>query len=180
LCLSECAQAVVEDELVAQDALDGDAGRGAQRALRRRCRSRRRRKSPQERRLRAAAQPQPPQQARPNAGVGKLKTKRTLAALRRRPAALRRRVAPPRCAAPRSKRARRRSGGSGLISRAAAAEGAGRLRGRSPTLRRRDDFAICLIHYRPAMPFGNRKNIFEDLFSSVLSQFKKNITSLET
>jgi len=27
-------------------------------------------------------------------------------------------------------------------------------------------------HYRPAMPFGNRKNIQEDLFSSVVSQFK--------
>jgi len=31
-----------------------------------------------------------------------------------------------------------------------------------------------LTLYRPAMPFGNRKkNILEDLFSSVLSQFKK-------
>jgi len=31
-----------------------------------------------------------------------------------------------------------------------------------------------LTHYRPAMPFGNRKkNILEDLLSSVLSQFKK-------
>jgi len=30
-----------------------------------------------------------------------------------------------------------------------------------------------LAHYRPAMPFGNRKkNILENLFSSVLSQFK--------
>jgi len=29
-----------------------------------------------------------------------------------------------------------------------------------------------LIHYRPAMPFGNRKKI-EDLFSSVLPQLKK-------
>jgi len=28
-----------------------------------------------------------------------------------------------------------------------------------------------LTHYRPAMPFGNRKK--EDLFRSVLSQFKK-------
>ena len=28
-----------------------------------------------------------------------------------------------------------------------------------------------LTHYRPAMPFGNRKNILEDVFSSVLSQF---------
>ena len=32
---------------------------------------------------------------------------------------------------------------------------------------------FSLTHYRPAMPFGNRKNIFEDLFSSVLSQIKK-------
>jgi len=32
----------------------------------------------------------------------------------------------------------------------------------------------CLTHYRPAMPFGNRKkHILEDLFSLVLSQFKK-------
>jgi len=31
-----------------------------------------------------------------------------------------------------------------------------------------------------AMPFGNRKNILEDLLNSVLSQFKKNITPLET
>jgi len=31
-----------------------------------------------------------------------------------------------------------------------------------------------LTHYRPAMPFGKRKkNILEDLFSSVLSLFKK-------
>jgi len=31
-----------------------------------------------------------------------------------------------------------------------------------------------LTHYRPAMPFGKRKkNILEDLFSSVLSQFKR-------
>jgi len=30
-----------------------------------------------------------------------------------------------------------------------------------------------LTRYRPAMPFGNRKFILEDLFSSVLSQFKK-------
>jgi len=36
-----------------------------------------------------------------------------------------------------------------------------------------------LIHYRPAMPFGNRKKI-EDLFSSVLSLFQKKITPLET
>jgi len=27
----------------------------------------------------------------------------------------------------------------------------------------------ALTHYRPAMLFGNRKNILEDLFSSVLS-----------
>jgi len=33
---------------------------------------------------------------------------------------------------------------------------------------------IALTHDRPAMPFGNRKkNILEDLFSSVLSQFKE-------
>jgi len=32
----------------------------------------------------------------------------------------------------------------------------------------------ALTHHRPGMPFGNRKkNILEDLFSSVLSQFKK-------
>jgi len=38
-----------------------------------------------------------------------------------------------------------------------------------------------LTHYRLAMPFGNRKkNILEDHFSLVLSQFKKNITPLET
>jgi len=30
-----------------------------------------------------------------------------------------------------------------------------------------------LTLYRPAMPLGNRKKYFEDLFSSVLSQFKK-------
>jgi len=31
-----------------------------------------------------------------------------------------------------------------------------------------------LTHYRPAMPFGNiKKNILEDLFSSVLLQLKK-------
>jgi len=30
-----------------------------------------------------------------------------------------------------------------------------------------------LTHYRPAMPFGNRKKYFKDLFSSVLSQLKK-------
>jgi len=37
-------------------------------------------------------------------------------------------------------------------------------------------------HYRPAMPFGNKKQfILEDPFSSVLSQFKKiYIPSLET
>jgi len=29
-----------------------------------------------------------------------------------------------------------------------------------------------ITHYRPAMPFGNRK-ILEDLFSSVLSHLKK-------
>jgi len=30
------------------------------------------------------------------------------------------------------------------------------------------------LNHRPAMPFGNRKkNIIEDLFTSVLSQFKK-------
>jgi len=28
-------------------------------------------------------------------------------------------------------------------------------------------------HYRPAMPFGKRKQYFKDFFSSVLSQFKK-------
>jgi len=32
---------------------------------------------------------------------------------------------------------------------------------------------IPLAHYRPAMPFGNRKMILEDLSSLVLSQFKK-------
>jgi len=31
-----------------------------------------------------------------------------------------------------------------------------------------------ITHYRPAMPFGKKKkNILEDLFTSVLSQFKK-------
>jgi len=30
-----------------------------------------------------------------------------------------------------------------------------------------------LTHYRPAMPFGNRKNILEDLFSTTLSRLKK-------
>jgi len=31
-----------------------------------------------------------------------------------------------------------------------------------------------LTHYRPTMPFGNRKkNILDDVFSAVLSQFKK-------
>jgi len=30
-----------------------------------------------------------------------------------------------------------------------------------------------LTHYRPAMPFGNRKFILKDLFSPVLSHFKK-------
>jgi len=44
--------------------------------------------------------------------------------------------------------------------------------------RRRSDFLplLCdrIVHYRPAMPFGNRKkNIFEYLFSSVLLQLKK-------
>jgi len=34
-----------------------------------------------------------------------------------------------------------------------------------------------LTHYRPAMPFGNRKIVLEDLFSSVLSQFKKHHSS---
>jgi len=34
-------------------------------------------------------------------------------------------------------------------------------------------FEGSLTHYRPAMPFGNRKNILKDLFSSVLLQFKK-------
>jgi len=42
------------------------------------------------------------------------------------------------------------------------------------------DFISGLTHYRPAMPFGNRKISLEDLFSSVLLQFKKNITPLET
>jgi len=36
------------------------------------------------------------------------------------------------------------------------------------------ELVIFLTHYRPAIPFENRKkNIFEDLFSSVLSQFTK-------
>ena len=30
-----------------------------------------------------------------------------------------------------------------------------------------------LTHYRPAMPFGNRKIYLEDLFCSALPQFKK-------
>jgi len=34
--------------------------------------------------------------------------------------------------------------------------------------------SALLTHYRPTMPFGDRKkNILEDLFSSVLSQLKK-------
>jgi len=32
---------------------------------------------------------------------------------------------------------------------------------------------FTLTHYRPAMPFGNRKKYFRALFSSVLSQCKK-------
>jgi len=32
---------------------------------------------------------------------------------------------------------------------------------------------LALTHYRPAMPFGNKKNILEDLSSLVFSQFKK-------
>jgi len=36
------------------------------------------------------------------------------------------------------------------------------------------DETLSLTHFRPAMPFGNRKkNIFEDFSSSVLSQFKE-------
>jgi len=36
----------------------------------------------------------------------------------------------------------------------------------------------ALTHYHPAMPFGNpKKDILEDLFSSVLSQFKKYLQS---
>jgi len=43
---------------------------------------------------------------------------------------------------------------------------------------RQFDFRSCagtsLNHNHPALPFGNRKkNILEDLFSSVLPQFKK-------
>jgi len=34
-------------------------------------------------------------------------------------------------------------------------------------------YNIPLTHYRPVMPFGNRKNILEDRFSLALSQFKK-------
>jgi len=39
----------------------------------------------------------------------------------------------------------------------------------------RDEFIdLQLTHYRPALPFGNKKkNILQDLFSSVLSQFEK-------
>jgi len=36
---------------------------------------------------------------------------------------------------------------------------------------------IYVTHCRPAMPFGNRKIFLEDLFSSLLSQFKKYHTS---
>jgi len=36
---------------------------------------------------------------------------------------------------------------------------------------------LALTHYRPAMPFGNRKNTSEDLLISVLSQLKKNHSS---
>jgi len=32
---------------------------------------------------------------------------------------------------------------------------------------------VLLTHYRPAMPFGNGEITLEDLFSLVLSQFKK-------
>ena len=32
---------------------------------------------------------------------------------------------------------------------------------------------LSVTHYRPAMPFGNRKFILEDILGSVLSQFKK-------
>jgi len=32
---------------------------------------------------------------------------------------------------------------------------------------------LSLTHYRPAIPFGKKKYIIEDLFSSVLSQLKK-------
>jgi len=32
---------------------------------------------------------------------------------------------------------------------------------------------FMLTHYRPAMPFGNRKFILEDLFSFVLLKLKK-------
>jgi len=32
---------------------------------------------------------------------------------------------------------------------------------------------VSLTLYRPAMPYSNRKNILEDLFSSQLSKFKK-------
>jgi len=32
---------------------------------------------------------------------------------------------------------------------------------------------MYLTHYRPAVPFGTETFILEDLFSSVLSQFKK-------
>jgi len=34
-------------------------------------------------------------------------------------------------------------------------------------------WGALLTHYRPAMPFGNKKNILEDLFSSVLPIFLK-------
>jgi len=39
--------------------------------------------------------------------------------------------------------------------------------------KKRSQRAFLLTHYRPAMPFGNRKFILEDLFSSVLSLFQK-------
>jgi len=36
---------------------------------------------------------------------------------------------------------------------------------------------MLLTLYRPAMPLGNRKKYFQDLFSSVLSELKKYHTS---
>jgi len=51
---------------------------------------------------------------------------------------------------------------STLVYRHAKRSGATAARGTRP-----------LTHYRPTMPFGNRKIFLEDLFSSELSQFKK-------
>jgi len=42
-----------------------------------------------------------------------------------------------------------------------------------PSIKQKTLIGRALTHNRSAMPFGNRKIILEDLFSSVLSQYKK-------